>query len=705
MSKDLSCKWNFVKRSEASMLQGREDSSFSHFFVNKYRCLVREYIQNSVDAHDNDLIGEPVIVVFSKGMINCSDYPELVGALPERLKACSEYCKSFDNGKDPYDEKLRYLNSHLTGTIGYLKVSDYNTKGMPYDYNRFKSSPFKACVKASSSSFKDSEHAGGSHGLGKTVGFVNSGINAVYYCTMTKEHKIYGEGVIKLCDHPFIDENNEMAVYENVAFYDGQKGVHPDTGNDIPELFRKERLQPGTDAFILGIELTDGDILIMKKEILRSFFKAIKDNILSVNLFGEEINAHNVGDKLIESFSDEGEFDGIRVRDVEVKFNPRPYFEEVLCKQGSDENHRIFDSDIDFPGDFPNMGHALLYMWKSELIRQANSRDSVVYMRDNNMTIEVKRGRNNKGYYAVFICDGDGSKSLRHMENVTHDKWDKEELRGESKESRRKAEKTLLEIKNFVLACEKIMFPEDENEERTINSLRNRRLSLLGNNNQNDDDDSIWPSTNLTERIRVSKPNGSSSMLETLKGKRKKRKTKGTKTPPETNPTSGVDPVPPSPAPPGPTPPTPPGPNPDPPTPITPPSGYPEYPDQPSIYEDGGDIEGYSSDTGDTGVRMREIKLDGRSRHLIPLHDGEFACKLILTVNKDYNNCRIELFVQGVSGRIPLSLRNVSSGCTIGGVDSNEILGFSLTSGNNTIKFTPVESVKNYTLIIKAYGN
>ena len=102
---------------------------------------------------------------------------------------------------------------------------------------------------------------------------------------------------------------------------------------------------------------------------------------------------------------------------------------------------------------------------------------------------------------------------------------------------------------------------------------------------------------------------------------------------------------------------------------------------------------------------MREIKLDGRSRHLIPLHDGEFACKLVLTVPREFENCRIELFVQGVTGQIPLSLSRVSDGCKIGGVDSNEIIGFNLTSGNNSIKFTPVERVKNYTLIIKAYGN
>ena len=169
----------------------------------------------------------------------------------------------------------------------------------------------------------------------------------------------------------------------------------------------------------------------------------------------------------------------------------------------------------------------------------------------------------------------------------------------------------------------------------------------------------------------------------------------GAQTPPNTDP---PEPTPPVPEPPTPTPPAP-----EPPT-STPPLGIPETPDNTTVSGEG-NSDGNTDEIENKGVRMREIKLDGRSRHLIPLHDGEFACKLVLTVNREYENCRVELFVQGITGQTPLSLRNVSDGCRIGGMDNNEILGFNLISGNNTIKFTPVENVKNYTLIIKAYGN
>lgn len=696
MSKDLGCKWNFVVRNEASQEQGREDSSFD-YFKEKERCLVREYIQNSMDAY-SDSNGVPYVVVeFTFGELLCADYPELLRSLPARIKACSEYCQG-NNAKDPYVEKYEYLMERLSGSISYLKVSDYNTKGMPYDPDRFRKSKFKSCVRSANSSHKDSGNAGGSHGKGKSVGFVNSNINAVYYSTMTESGDCFGEGVIKLCDHIYYDTNGERQIYEDVAFYDSQLGKHPDTDN-IPEIFR--RSVPGTDAFVLGIEQTEEYIINMKREVLRSFFKAIKENLLRVVVCGEEFTTDNISDKLLEYYSEEGELDSVRTRTPEVKFNPRPYYTEVLCKAGIDDDHRIFNSEIDFPDVFPTLGKTLVYFWKSERIRQANSRDSVVYMRNNNMAIEVKRGNNNKGYYAIFVCEGIGSESLRHMENVTHDKWDVAEV---TKEERSKANKILTEIKLLIAKCELAMFPEEEGQEKTINSLKKRRISLLGNNKA-EEEESMWPSSNVTESSKSSKGNkGSSSILETVSGKRKKKKAKGKKMENESDVTASLisdgssnsapasDSNPSS--------------NSSPQTDqvANHQSGIPSERDMPTVKNDGA-VDGYSDEIAENGIRLREIKLDGKHRHLIPLRDGEFACKLVLNVSREYVGCKVELFIQGVNGIIPLRLKNVSVGLQIGGIDDNVIYGFNLQSGNNVIKFTPLECVKIYTLIIKAYGN
>ena len=442
MSKDLGGKWNFVDRRRNSMGQSREDSSFAPFKSHKIRCLVREYIQNSMDAHSKLHPEGPVLVKFDFGELACSSYPELILSLLGRLKACSEHNKMYPNSKDPYESKYEYLYNHKDSTIGYLKVGDYNTRGMSFIDDEDTPSAFEACVRKSSASFKEEDDAGGSHGQGKTVGFVNSELNAVYYSTMTEDGQTFGEGVIKLSDHKLIDSSGSITHYEAIAFYDSEGGNKPNIGDRIPEVFR--RTSPGTDVFVIGFERSEEVVVEMKKETLRSFFKAFFEDKLAVEIDGEYFGSENLAEKLdiyfpVEEVSD---LDYVRTSTPELEFNPRPYLLEALMLASSDDDHIVIDSSEAFSDRFANLGHAILYMWKSQRIKSEGSRDSVVYMRNNSMAIEVKRGRSNNGYFGVFVCDGDGSKFLRIMENVTHDKWDEDELRNVKKETKAKAIKT-----------------------------------------------------------------------------------------------------------------------------------------------------------------------------------------------------------------------------------------------------------------------
>ena len=691
LNKDLGCKWNFQERRPASISQSREDSSFAPFINNKLRCLVREYIQNSMDAYSK-LIPNPVVEVhFETGRLCYDDYPELIGSLRRRLVACSNHCKSYPNGKDPYQSKVEYLDEHKDSSIGYLKVSDYNTRGMSFIDDDDQTSPFRACVRESSASFKPDRSAGGSHGLGKTVGFVNSGINAVYYSTMDEDGNTYGEGIIKLCDHKLVLEDGSSMKYEATAFYDSCDGVRPDSGTDIPEIFRRTAV--GTDAFVLGIEVSELDLTTMKQEIIRSFFKAIYENKLAVVVGGERIDKNNLEEKLVEYFNDEeyGAYDKLRTSEPWLRFNPRPYCLEVLKNKGVDENHIVLNTTVDFPDRFPSLGDATLLLWKSEDIKASGSRDSIVYMRDNSMVIEVRRGSNNKGYYGICICDGSGSESLRLLENVTHDKWDEAELRDLSKEEQKSAKDTLKALKGFIKACEEKVFPEEIDQEEDIHSLKRRRLGIDDRTNSDNDADSAWPTTNVTTGSKEGKSGESSvTILNTKAGGKKKRKSKGKQT----------DPLPPA-VPggkPGPYPPKPEDevPNPE--------DMTEKKPSTPGV-DDYGDEQGGRYEDITRGKHMQEIQLDGSCRRLIPLHDGEFACKIAIKVPKDYEGCKMVLSIQAVSGKIPLRLKRVSDGCKITGIYNNEISGFDLSQDSiNVIKFTPVESIKNYSLIIEAYG-
>lgn len=687
-TKDLGCEWNFIPQQKGSMKRGREDSSFNPFKDNEIRCLVREYIQNSVDAAQKISENEykKVLVTFAYGELVCSEYPNLIQSLLGRLKACSDRCQLLSGSKDTFKSKYDFLKSHFDGSIGYLKVSDFNTTGMDYVDDVDIPSGFDSCVQSSSSSFKPDGRAGGSQGLGKTVGFVNSPLNAVYYSTKHAESgHTFGEGVVRLCTHKYNNKDGDSVLFEPDAFYNN--GGSPNSGEDIPAIFRRE--ESGTDAFVLGMEKNDEDILKMKKEVLRGFFYAIYMEKLDVEICGELFTKENLGDKMLQYYPDPqySSFDLDRSNSPELYFNPRPYLFEIAMHEEADENHIIISTD-DFPGQFPNLGHATLQVWKNEDIKTSKSVDKIIFMRNKLMTIEVKKYYSYKGFYGVLICDGDGAEYLRMLENVTHDKWEEKEVRDLNDEDKEKAKKTRRELDKFKDECIKKIFPEEHDKELEIMSLKRRKIGKLGSRSGENEEENIWPTTNELERSRnQNTKSGDFTIYESAHGRKKKRR-KGTITdvPPETDPNPNPNP----------------NPNPDPdPDPNPKPYTGPVY-----VEGEDGENKGLGVAENPLVEREREIKLDGRNKRLKPLRNGEFTYQLEIRVPRDYYNCRLVIDIQADDGQFPLELNRVSSGFQIRQGVSNEVFGFDLKANKpNVIKFTPKESVRLYSLVIKAYGH
>ncbi len=691
--KELGCKWNFVQKPKGTMKRGREDSSFDIFKDNEVRCLVREYIQNSVDAAQkiNENKYKKVLITFSYGEINCADYPNLVQSLLGRLKACSDRSKKLLSSKDIYKSKYEFLKSRFNGKIGYLKVSDYNTTGMDYVDDDDTPSAFDSCVQSSSSSYKpDGSVAGGSHGLGKTVGFVNSPFNAVYYSTKHDETgHTFGEGVVRLCTHKYKNEEGEEVLFEPDAFYNN--GGAPNSGEAIPVIFRREH--SGTDAFVLGMEESESDIIIMKQELLRGFFYAIYQELLDVDICGEIFTKENISEKMQYYYPDPDytNIDLDRSNRPELNFNPRPYLFEIAMHEKADDNHVILTTD-DFPGQFPLLGHAMFKIWKSEDITASKSLDKIIFMRNKLMTVEVRKYNSSKGFYGIIVCDGGGAKYLRMLEDGRHDKWDEKELKDMSEEDKRYAKKTLRELDKFRKDCINKIFPEEHDRQLEIKSLKKRRIGKFGSRSEENEEDNIWPTTNVLEKEKKErlKP-GTFSIFEEIKGRKKKKK-KGTITnvEPEADPELRPD------------------------TDFSSEQKFrqkqnpTQLPQTGPVYVEGDD--GEDKGTGEAEnpnvEREREIKIDGRHKRLKPLHNEKYSCKLEIRVPRDYYDCRLVLDIQADEGLFPLDLKYVSDGFKIRSGVLNEIFGFDLKADTpNVIKFTPQEDVTLYSLNIKVYGH
>ncbi len=84
---ELDCRWHFAP-AEGGLDQGPNDAMSEFFRKNPYESLVREAIQNSLDAVQNT--EEPVRVVFSWRRMFGEDHPGLF-AIRDNFKACLDF--------------------------------------------------------------------------------------------------------------------------------------------------------------------------------------------------------------------------------------------------------------------------------------------------------------------------------------------------------------------------------------------------------------------------------------------------------------------------------------------------------------------------------------------------------------------------------------------------------------------------------------
>lgn len=436
MSKaERNCRWNFAPR-VGGIDQGPNDAMGDTFKKLPYQALVREAIQNSLDAaKDND---EPVIVTFKRSYVDTHNYPKLF-ELRKHIAACMKFYKSSD-AKKRFQPMLDCIDdSWRADKIYYLEVNDENTKGMPYRKGST-TSPFYAFVKSIGNSVKDNQAKGGSKGYGKAAYFNASKIRTVLISSLTESGQYVFEGVSGLCTHEMNGRKRE-----HYGFYTdsvNENSEEPITRQeDIPVRFCRKTI--GTSAFILGVDFSDRGTQRMKKLILESvilnFWAAILDHKLEVKIAVEQvftINADNLfewAEKCFESPDDT----------KTIFSNPRPYM-DAFYNVGKDFNHMKFESD---PQKYPTLGKMELF-----LTRTKTGTDTFICMRSPLMMVRSVRNRTNYGFYGVFICRNDkGNEVLRSMEEGSHTQWDYKNC--EDKRDREQAKLAEEEMKKFLDEC------------------------------------------------------------------------------------------------------------------------------------------------------------------------------------------------------------------------------------------------------------
>ena len=404
--------WKFP-RTDGGVESGINDAGIVTFDGAPLPSLAREVIQNSVDARDN--LAEPVHITFELRPVLTS---EIGGSqLAEHLNECIVDWSADQKARDALQSARSTLDN---SEINLLGVLDSNTTGLFGE-------TWRGLVKVTGASFKRSDDAGGSFGVGKAAPFTVSPLRAVFYWSAFREggrtvEQFQGKAVLVSHMHDF-GEGPETT--QNVGFYgltDGCQALR----TDIPSVFRHTesgRPVQGTAVWVAGFKPDQhGEEwqTAVRRSVLENFFYAIHQNDLEVLLEpGGDDDVLNSGtlsrqfDLLVDPDDD--------LEDGDAIGRARLYWELV---RGGPPTVETLVADL---------GSIKLWIATEEDLPGRSLPNRVALIRGTGMLVtdqqEGHRFRGLQDYVAVCVIeDEEANKLLRRMENPSHDKFEYQRL-------------------------------------------------------------------------------------------------------------------------------------------------------------------------------------------------------------------------------------------------------------------------------------
>ena len=264
--------WQFPPRNGG--IEFIQDPSSGYFSDDPLPKLVREVVQNSLDAKQPGLAG-PVEVVFAETSVSAN----LIGAaeLKKHLTACRDRAKvdQWPNVQADYERALQALEPNQ---IRCLQIVDSGTTGLI-------GRTWESLVLQEGSVQKTGDSPGGSYGIGKNAVFNVSDLRTVFYSTRCFDRQEGGrvekfQGKATLMAHSNPEEKSEHL--QHIGFF-AMPGGNPLRNREIPEFFRLGEV--GAGVFVMGFNPRSAE---WEKEItaavIENFFYAIHHKNLIVRI-------------------------------------------------------------------------------------------------------------------------------------------------------------------------------------------------------------------------------------------------------------------------------------------------------------------------------------------------------------------------------------------------------------------------------------
>ncbi len=423
-------RWSFPSNNKGD-INGIGNSGVETFQGTPLKSLAREICQNSLDAALED---KTVEVEFMPFVLDIGEFPDAESL--EKAFRASLHFWSVQSVKKATDFFERAINMMESGSIPFLRISDFNTtglKGSKSEYN----TPWCNLTKSSGASDKAGT-SGGSFGIGKFAPFACSEFRTVFYSTLDIENITAFQGISRITS--FRRDDDDITV--GVGYYGDDNNQPVYSQLKLDSHFRREKKQTGTDIFIAGFRFYSTD---WKDSIITS----VLDGFLYAVYTG----------KLV-----------VRVSDVVIDKDTLPALiaeYQTSLAENADKYYTVLTSDdtVWYEVDFKNHGVVRLGLIIQSDKHQVEMHRKVAMIRKTGMKI-MDRG-NISGiipFAGVMLIEGEKINDfLRNLENPQHTKWEPDRI--EPKDKIPYAKDYIRDLINYIKEClEKLKQHSDVDE-------------------------------------------------------------------------------------------------------------------------------------------------------------------------------------------------------------------------------------------------
>jgi hypothetical protein len=449
--------WRFPSN-DGGEEDGFNNGAIDHFKGHRLSSVVREVIQNSLDAEKQDH-AKPVRVDFDIIRVKRGECPQ-VSQLKPHIEAC--LARAREQGLESAEEfYLNALNRIKNDSeVKFLVIQDSNTKGLVGPTDKSYGS-WHALVKGSGISQKKVGSLG-SFGHGSKAPFSLSDIRSVFYVSYVDqgkaiEKRFQGKSILQSHTSPISDNETQ-----GTGYYGWTANCSPlITEDDIPSWAKSMREQAGghtgTSICIPHYQLSEDEEPETAIAVIANFFYAIQNGALEVKV-GKEcfLTKENIQEQFFEYRQRlESEQDYIDIDRITENF------ESMLAVAQPMHSGRQ---------EVPGLGS---FKWYLRVDDPEQNKTRVAVARSNGMLIrhnprKLERFPLRKPF-EMFVCvdSEEGSDLLKRVENPRHDDFEFDRIENSDKraEALKAYERLTKKVKEVIDRFAKI-----ESDDRVIDT-------------------------------------------------------------------------------------------------------------------------------------------------------------------------------------------------------------------------------------------